>query len=113
MRNRGQGRSAWAAIAIVGALGLAWMGCATRTEMATAPPALGKGGATTFGGGGNGKSVTASNDYCVPFTAFDFRNFSNPMRIDNVWSPLPIGRRYVLEGVANRGGGLQEHQVVF
>lgn len=110
MRTRGYGRSGYVAIAIVGALGFAWMGCATRTEMATAPEALGKGGATALS---NSKSVTSSNDYCVPFTAFDFRNFGNPTRIDNVWSPLTPGRRYVLEGVANRGGGLLPHKVVF
>ena len=113
MRNRGHGRSGLAAIAIVGALGFLWMGCATRTEMSTAPETLGKGGATTFGGGGNGKSVTSSNDYCEPFTAFDFRNFSNPTQIDNLWLPLTPGTRYVLEGVANRGGGLLPHRVEF
>src|SRR5262245_40502956 len=110
MRTRRYGRSGYLAIAIVGALGFAWMGCATRTEMATAPEALGKAGATPLS---NSKSITSSNDYCEPFTAFDFRNFSNPTRIDNVWSPLTPGRRYVLEGVANRGLGVLEHTVVF
>ena len=113
MRKRRHERSGLAAIAIVGVLGFAWMGCATRTEMSTAPEGLGKDGATPFGGGGNGKSVTSSNDYCEPFTAFDFRNFSNPTRIDNVWQPIIPGRRYVLEGLANRGGGLLAHKVVF
>src|SRR6266508_1822248 len=91
MRIRGHGRSGY--VAIVGALGFAWMGCATRTEMTTAPE-LGRSGATPIS---NSKSTTSSNDYCEPFTAFDFRSFSNPTRIDNVWSPLTPGRRYVLE----------------
>ena len=87
MRTRGYGRSGYVAIAIVGALGFAWMGCATRTELATAPEALGKSGASPFS---NSKSVTSSNDYCVPFMAFDFRNFGNPTRIDN---PIRLVRK--------------------
>ncbi len=111
MRNRDHGRSWLSAIAIVGLLGLAWGGCATRTEMPTAPSSsLAKSGAPLLS---QSKSTTSSNDYCELFTAFDFRNFSNPTRIDNPWSPLAPGRRYVLEGLANRGGGLLPHRVVF
>ena len=113
MRNRDHGRSWLSAIAIVGLLGLVWGGCATRTELPTAPSSsqsLEKGGAPLLS---QSKSTTSSNDYCELFTAFDFRNFSNPTRIDNLWLPMTPGRRYVLEGLANRGGGLLPHRVVF
>jgi hypothetical protein len=48
----------------------------------------------------------------VPIPAFDRRNFSNPTKIDNPLSPLVPGTRYVHKGEANRGEGVQDHQVV-
>ena len=44
---------------------------------------------------------------------FDPRNFSAPLRIDNAWSPLEPGMRFVYEGRANRGQGRLPHRVVF
>jgi hypothetical protein len=44
---------------------------------------------------------------------FDPANFSDPSRIDNVWSPLVPGTRLVYEGRANRGQGRLPHRVVF
>jgi len=44
---------------------------------------------------------------------FDPRNFSDPLRIDNAWSPLEPGMRFVYEGRANRGQGRLPHRVVF
>jgi hypothetical protein len=44
---------------------------------------------------------------------FDPRNFSDPLRIDNAWSPLVPGTRFVYEGRANRGQGRLPHRVVF
>lgn len=48
-------------------------------------------------------------------TGVQYRNqtFTNPTRIDNPWTPLEPGTQYVLTGVANRGGGLLPHNVVF
>jgi len=44
---------------------------------------------------------------------FDARNFSDPLRIDNAWSPLEPGMRFVYEGRADRGRGPLPHRVVF
>jgi hypothetical protein len=38
--------------------------------------------------------------------------FSNPTRIDNQFLPLVPGKQYVLEGVADRGDGVQAHRVI-
>src|SRR6266545_7235372 len=57
-------------------------------------------------------SVTAKRA-CDPLTDFSSDNFSNPTKIDNTWSPLVPGTQFILEGQANRGGGLLPHRVVF
>ena len=44
---------------------------------------------------------------------FDAGSFSDPLRIDNAWSPLEPGMRFVYEGRANRGQGRLPHRVVF
>ncbi|HZA27939.1 MAG TPA: hypothetical protein VE915_09945 [Actinomycetota bacterium] len=46
-------------------------------------------------------------------THFNRNNFSNPLDIDNKWSPLVPGTQLIMEGVANRTGELLEHQVIF
>jgi hypothetical protein len=46
-------------------------------------------------------------------TRFDPHTFSNPTRIDNRWLPLIPGTQLILEGRANRGGGVLPHRVVF
>jgi hypothetical protein len=44
---------------------------------------------------------------------FDRRNFTDSLRIDNGWSPLVPGTRFVYEGRADRGRGRLPHRVVF
>ncbi len=44
---------------------------------------------------------------------FDPNNFTNPTKIDNQWLPLVPGTVLVLQGQANRGGGMRPHQVMF
>ncbi|MEA2268261.1 MAG: hypothetical protein QOC64_871 [Solirubrobacteraceae bacterium] len=44
---------------------------------------------------------------------FDRRNFTDSTRIDNRWSPLAPGTRYVYEGRSDRGKGRLPHLVVF
>jgi hypothetical protein len=50
---------------------------------------------------------------CGATNVFRPRNFSNPTKIDNKWLPLIPGRVFVFDGVANRGGGLLPHRVIF
>jgi hypothetical protein len=51
---------------------------------------------------------------CAPFTEFDAGNFGDSSTtIDNKLLPLTPGTRRVYEGVANRGGGSNEHSVTF
>jgi hypothetical protein len=51
--------------------------------------------------------------FCQPAYPFRTARFSNPLKIDNQWAPLIPGTQYVLTGVANRGGGLLPHEVIF
>jgi hypothetical protein len=46
-------------------------------------------------------------------TDFDPKNFSDPTKIDNEYSPLAPGTQYVFEGRSNRGLGRLPHQVIF
>ncbi len=48
-----------------------------------------------------------------PFAPFDLTRFHSSTRIDNRWLPLTPGTQFVLDGVANRGGGLLPHRVIF
>lgn len=48
-----------------------------------------------------------------PFAPFDAARFHASTRIDNRWLPLVPGTQFVLDGVANRGGGLLPHRVIF
>jgi hypothetical protein len=50
---------------------------------------------------------------CETAVRYNRANFTNPTRIDNPWTPLTPGIQYTLTGVANRGGGLLPHDVVF
>lgn len=52
---------------------------------------------------------------CDPVTVppLDTKDFSAPTRIDNRWLPLVPGTRTVLEGRANRGGGVRPHRITF
>ena len=93
MRNRHDGRSRPLAIASVGLLGL-WAGCIDQSAGPGTPPSPGE-------------------MECGETSDFDRRNFSAPTRIDNRWFPLVPGTQFILDGVANRGGGLLAHRVVF
>jgi len=49
-------------------------------------------------------------EFCHTIYPFRTAKFSNPLRINNQWAPLIPGTQYVLQGVANRGGGpLPQH----
>src|SRR5262245_41664349 len=50
---------------------------------------------------------------CGAENIFHRGNFSNPTAINNRFFPLVPGTQYILDGVANRGGGLLPHRVVF
>lgn len=52
---------------------------------------------------------------CDPVTVppLDPASFSDPTTIDNEWLPMTPGTQYVLEGRADRGGGILPHQVTF
>ncbi len=50
---------------------------------------------------------------CATPFEFDAGNFSDPTAIDNPSLPLIPGTQLVLDGVADRGGGLLSHRVVF
>ncbi len=47
-----------------------------------------------------------------PQVNFDPAAFPDPTTIDNKYFPMAVGTRWVLEGTANRGSGLQPHQVI-
>ena len=50
---------------------------------------------------------------CDPLAPYDPIHFNHPNKINNTWFPLQPGKQLVLQGVANRGGGLLEHHVIF
>lgn len=48
----------------------------------------------------------------VKVPAFDTTNFPDSTKIDNKWFPLAPGTQFVMEGTANRDGGVLPHQIV-
>src|SRR5689334_19958961 len=50
---------------------------------------------------------------CDREAPFEPHSFRQSTIIDNNWMPLIPGRRNILRGVANRGGGLLDHLVIF
>jgi hypothetical protein len=49
-----------------------------------------------------------------PVTEFHPSNFAdNSDRVDNTYLPLIPGTQFIYQGVANRGGGLSDHKVIF
>jgi hypothetical protein len=50
---------------------------------------------------------------CQPLLPFEPATFKHPTKINNTWMPLQPGKQLVLRGVANRGGGLLDHLVIF
>ena len=92
MRIRSVGRSRLAAAA-VSLVGFVWIGC--------------------DGPSGPAKPQSPGLTECGATNVFRRSNFTNPTRIDNKWSPLVPGTQFILDGEANRGGGLLPHRVVF
>jgi hypothetical protein len=82
------------------------LGAATAVALAACGSDAGKDAAKERGPNARAASDATERD-------FDPRNFSEPTRIDNRWSPLEPGTRYVYEGRANRGRGRLPHRVVF
>lgn len=66
---------------------------------------------STFAPGG--RPTNPGLEECGASNIFNKRNFTNPTRIDNKWLPLTPGTQFILDGVANRGGGILPHRVVF
>lgn len=50
---------------------------------------------------------------CDPLAPYVPESFHHSNKINNFWMPLQPGKQLVLQGVANRGGGLLEHHVIF
>jgi len=92
-------------------LGLVIAGCGSRVQAPTAAvlPAPSEKGAVVSPVAPN--SVTSAAD-CAPASAFDPANFTNSTRVNNRWYPLVPGTQFVLEGRADRGGGVLPHRVV-
>ena len=93
-----------------------------RRRHRCAVTALGAAAVAALGACGSGSDVDRERERTNPpprlaFGAtesdFDARSFSDPTRIDNRWSPLVPGTRFVYEGRANRGEGRLPHRVVF
>jgi hypothetical protein len=105
-------RSWWYAVSILGLLGLMGAGCADRSGMPTAPLTPSARPTATPAQRSETKPPDQV-DYCQPIAAFDPRNFSHPLQIDNPWSPLKPGTQYVLTGATNLPAGTQPHEVVF
>jgi len=115
MNHHFQSRSWLATIAAIGMLGLVWSGCSSRSELPTSPMSsstMQRGGASLLERVPEDKPGTHV-EYCQTFVPFSEARFSNPLNIDNPWSPLAPGTQYVLTGQANRGLGLLPHDVVF
>jgi hypothetical protein len=108
--------SGWIAVSILGLMGLVALigaGCADRQGMPTDPGVaqLVKGTATPAE---RGETVPPDQvTYCDPIAAFNPKNFSHPLRIDNPWSPLKPGTQYALTGETIAGSGLLPHEVIF
>ena len=93
MLNRRHERSWRSATAMVALLGLVWVGCHDHSETPTAPES-------------QGLTLCEASNVLYP------SNFSDPTHIDNRWFPLVPGMQFILDGVANRGGGPLPHRVV-
>ncbi len=75
--------------------------------LVTLLPLLLAGTGAAWAGGG-----TAASPPCDPLTGFDPAGFTRSTEIDNRWLPWVPGTAFVLQGRANRGGGLLPHRVV-
>ncbi len=93
MRQRHPERNRIAASALLALLGFGWLGCGDP-EGPIAPPSPGLQG-------------------CGAANVLVRSHFPNSSTVDNRWYPLIPGTEFVLDGVANRGGGILPHRVVF
>jgi len=50
---------------------------------------------------------------CDPQAPYEPSSFNHPIKNQNGWFPLQPGKQLVYRGVANRGGGLLPHEVIF
>jgi len=98
-------RASSVSLALLACLGLTITGCGKGVRSTTGPRDvdLSRAGATP-----NAPDTRIPD----PAAPYDNGNFSQPTTIDNDYLPLVPGHQYVLEGVANRGGGLLPHRVV-
>ena len=80
--------------------------------LASAAAAAASAGQATSSSSPRASSGTAKLP-CDPAADFNATDFSNPTTIDNEWLPLVPGTQLILAGLANRGGGLLPHRVVF
>ena len=94
MRYRNVRRSKFGQFVTVGLLGLLWAGCDDSPVGPYTPPP----GLTECG---------ASNRFRR--SAFT----THSAELTNRWMPLAPGQQFILDGQANRGGGLLPHRVVF
>lgn len=109
MRNHPPGRLL--SSATLALLGLVIAGCGSRLQAPTAPASAAPSGKGAAVSPVAPSSVTSAAD-CGPASAFDPRNFTNSTRVNNRWYPLVPGTRFILEGRADRGGGVLPHRVV-
>jgi len=98
-------RARWAALAVTALVGLGFTGCAGRPELPTAPQR------SDLAPQAEPNSVISASD-CSPATVFDASNFTHSTVVNNQWYPLFPGTQYILEGRADRGGGVLPHRVV-
>lgn len=75
------------------------MGALTAAAIAIAP--------------GTASAALPASGQCDRPAPFDPAGFTNPTTIDHPMFPLTPGTRFVLQGEANRGGGLLPHTVTF
>lgn len=111
--SRSNQRSWWYAVTILGLSGLAWAGCSSRTGMPTAPGVSSIAKESVMPAERSDTVPPDQVTYCDPIAALDGGNFSHPLRIDNIWSPLTPGTQYVLTGETVAGSGSLPHEVIF
>ena len=112
MSHRHAGGSLRPAVAVLALLGAVTVGCGERAGIPTDP--LTGGPSEILGRSlGTARTTIDKASDCVPLAPFDRRDFTHSTTINNRWYPLAPGMRFVLEGRADRGGGVLPHRVVF
>lgn len=112
MSQRYSGGPLRPAVAVLALLGAVVIGCGQRGGMPTDP--LSGGPAEILGKNfGATPAVVDKSSDCSTAILLDPRDFAHSTSINNRFYPLRPGRQYVLEGRADRGGGVLPHRVVF